>query len=75
MKPEQLSKAHNPLLPAAVVAIKRAAQRARRDAELTRTAIVIAQAGKVVRIEVKQVREEVADYEATDKQQDHEGDA
>ncbi len=73
VRPDQLVKARNPLLPAAIIAIQRAAQRARRDAMLTHTAIVIARVGRLVRIEAYQLREQAAGDDTTDKQQDHEG--
>ena len=58
MNPEQVSKARNPLLPAALAAIKRAAQRARREALATHTAILITRQGRIVRLEESDIREQ-----------------
>lgn len=64
MKADQLNRARNPLLPAVMVAIQRAARRARQVARQTRTAIVVARAGRIERILVDEVRETTADYNA-----------
>ena len=66
MKPEQLSQAKNPLLPAAMVALRRAAQRARREAMLTRTAIVVVREGRPVRLRLNQVNEASMKYRSQD---------
>ncbi|MES9942745.1 MAG: hypothetical protein ABW104_20475 [Candidatus Thiodiazotropha sp. 6PLUC2] len=50
MKADQLNKARNPLLPAAMVAIQRAAERARNEAVRTHTGVIIARAGMIERI-------------------------
>lgn len=50
MKADQLNKARNPLLPAAMVAIQRAAGRARNEAVRTHTGVIIARAGMIERI-------------------------
>ena len=62
MKADQLNKARNPLLPAALVAIQRAAQRARQVARQTHTAIVVARAGRIERIVLDDVREPSGRY-------------
>ncbi len=62
MKPEELDKARNPLLPAAWVAIRRAALQARRQALMTKTAIVVRSNGRVVRITPNEVREALGQY-------------
>ncbi len=62
MNVEPISNARNPLLPAALAAIQRAAQRARREALATHTAIVISRQGRLVRLEEQDVREEAADH-------------
>jgi hypothetical protein len=49
MKADQLNKARNPLLPAAMVAIQRAAERARKEAVRTHTGVIIARAGIIER--------------------------
>ena len=64
MKADQLNRARNPLLPAVMVAIQRAARRARQVARQTGTAIVVARAGRIERILVDEVRETTADYNA-----------
>jgi argonaute-like protein implicated in RNA metabolism and viral defense len=64
MRPEQLSSARNPLLPAALTAIRRASQRARKEARRMGTAIVILRDGRLVRLEGAGVREPAAEYEA-----------
>ena len=74
MKADQLSKAHNPLLPAAMVAIQRAAQRARQVARQTHTAIVVARAGRIERIALDEVRETTAGYGAGPESTGNEGD-
>lgn len=58
MNPEQVSMARNPLMPAALAAIKRAAQRARREALATHTAILITRQGRIVRLEESDIREQ-----------------
>jgi len=62
MKADQLNRARNPLLPAAMVAIQRAAQRARQVAHQTHTAIVVSRSGKIERIASDGVREGAAEY-------------
>ena len=62
VKANQLNKAQNPLLPAAMVAIERAARRARQVARQTHTAIVVSRSGKIERITLDEVRETVAVY-------------
>ena len=61
MNAGQLSKARNPLLPAALAAIKRAAQRARREALATGTAIVVSRDGRLARLEGKDMTEDISD--------------
>jgi hypothetical protein len=62
MNPENISLAHNPLLPAALVAIRRAARLARSEARRMGTAIVIIRNGRIVRLESADVREQEAEY-------------
>ena len=64
MRPEQLSSARNPLLPAAMTAIRRAAQRARKEARRMGTAVVILRDGRLVRLESAGVREPASEYDA-----------
>lgn len=60
MKSEQINTARNPLLPAAMVAIQRAALRARQIASQTQTTIVVARDGRIEHITPHAV-EETAD--------------
>ena len=62
MKSEQLNEARNPLLPAAMVALKRAALKARQVARQTQTAIVITRGGKIERITPYEVQEPTQGY-------------
>ncbi len=62
MNPEKILLAHNPLMPAALIAIRRAAQRARSDARRMGTAVVIMRDGRVVRLESADIREREAEY-------------
>ncbi len=62
MRAEQIDQAKNPLLPAALVALKRAALRARKDALAAHTGIVVARNGKVVELELDRIREPEGDY-------------
>ncbi|WP_457670848.1 hypothetical protein [Thiolapillus sp.] len=62
MKPEELDKARNPLLPAAWIAIRRAAKQAHQQALMTNTAIVVMSRGKMVRIAPNEVREPSGHY-------------
>lgn len=75
MKADQLNKARNPLLPAAMVAIQRAAQRARQLAHQTHTSIVVARAGKIERIASDEVREGAAEYRGGSMPDRGEGDS
>ena len=75
MKADQLNRARNPLLPAAMVAIQRAAQRARQVARQTHTAIVVARAGKIEWIASNEVREDAADYRGESVPHRGEGDS
>jgi hypothetical protein len=75
MKADQLSKARNPLLSAAMVAIQRAAQRARNEAARTHTGIVVARAGRIERIVVNEVSETAADYGRPSTSMRDEGDS
>ena len=56
MTQKELSKAKNPDLRASLVAIKRAAQLARKVAMQTDTAIIVVKDGKLVRIPAEQLR-------------------
>ncbi|EGQ62702.1 hypothetical protein GGI1_14496 [Acidithiobacillus sp. GGI-221] len=62
MNPEKILLAHNPLMPAALIAIRRAAQRARSEARRMGTAVVIMRDGRVVRLESADIREREAEY-------------
>ena len=62
MKADQLDKARNPLLSGAMEAIQRAAQRARKEALRTHTAIVIARGERIERIEWNQLSDSAAEY-------------
>ena len=64
MMPEQLSSARNPLFPTALTAIRRASQRARKEARRMGTAVVILRDGRLVRLESVGVREPAAEYDA-----------
>ncbi len=75
MKADQLNKAHNPLLPAAMDAIQRAAWRAREVARQTHTAIVVVRAGRIERIALDEVREMPAGYGAGPESSGNKGDA
>ncbi len=57
MTSDQLNKARNPLLPAAVIAIQRAALQARQVASQTQTAVVISRDGKIERITPAKIQE------------------
>lgn len=57
MKQQELSKATNPDLSASLIAMRRAAQTARRIAVQTDTAIVLVKHGKPVRITAQRLRE------------------
>ena len=74
MKADQLNKARNPLLPAAMNAIQRAAQRARQVARQTHTAIVVAREGRIERITLDEVRETPTGYGAGPESTGSEGD-
>ncbi|MFT4178354.1 MAG: hypothetical protein QM612_02670 [Thermomonas sp.] len=56
MTAQELSKARNPDLRASLVAIRRAAEMARKVAVQTNTAIVVVKDGKPVRIPADQLR-------------------
>jgi hypothetical protein len=62
MKADQLEKARNPLLPAAMQAIQRAAKRARQEALRTHTGIVVERSGQIERIEWNLLNESAAEY-------------
>ncbi|MBT3039312.1 MAG: hypothetical protein G8D81_04885 [gamma proteobacterium symbiont of Clathrolucina costata] len=62
MKADQLDNARNPLLPAAMVAIQRAAYRARQEALRTHTGIIITRAGRIERIDWNRVSESAVEY-------------
>jgi len=62
MKPETIGQAHDPVLPLSLVAMRRAAQRARETALRTNTALIIARGGKPVRIEPGCIQEESERY-------------
>ena len=75
MKADELSKAHNPQLSAALTALRRAALRARREAQMTHTGIVVIKAGKVARIDVNQVKESSGVYATKGNPDSHEDDS
>lgn len=58
MTQQELSKAKNPDLRASLVAMRRAAEMARKTAILTNTGIIVVRDGKPVRIPAEQLREE-----------------
>lgn len=58
MKPETIDQARDPLLRLSLVAMRRAAHRAREIAQRTHTALIIVRGGKVVRIEPGRIQEE-----------------
>ncbi len=62
MKPELIEQACDPVLPLSLVAIRRAAQRARETALRTQTAVIVVREGKQVRIEPGRVQEESGLY-------------
>ena len=62
MKSEQINKARNPLLPAAMVAIQRAALRARQIASQTQTAIVVTRGGRMEHITPHEDKEPMQGY-------------
>ena len=59
MKPETINQAHNPLLPLSMVALKRAANKARELAARTHTALIIAQDKKTIRQDPDCIREDI----------------
>jgi hypothetical protein len=63
MTEQELSKAHNADLRASLAAMRRAARQARRLANQTRTAIVIAKDGKVLRVPAAELQRQ-ADEES-----------
>jgi len=63
MKSEQINKARNPLLPAAMVAMQRAALRARQIASQTQTAIVVTRGERIEHITPNEVREPTQGYD------------
>ncbi|MBS0577259.1 MAG: hypothetical protein JSS45_12695 [Proteobacteria bacterium] len=65
MTQQELSKARNPDLRASLVALRRAAEDARRIARQTNTAIVLVRDGKPVRIPAEQLREEQGNPSST----------
>jgi len=65
MTQQELSKARNPDLRASLVAMRRAAEDARRIARQTNTAIVLVRDGKPVRIPAEQLREEQGNPSST----------
>ena len=62
MKPETIGQARDPVLPLSLVAMRRAAQRAREIAQRTHTALIIVRDGKVVRIEPGRIQEQSSKY-------------
>ncbi len=53
---DEFSKAKDPILPASLVAMKRAAQSARQLAVRTNTAIIVMREGKLVRVTADELR-------------------
>jgi len=64
MKAKHLDKARNPLLSAALVAIRRAARRAREEALRTHTRIVVLRSGSIERVEVQEMQDSAARHSA-----------
>jgi mRNA degradation ribonuclease J1/J2 len=62
MNAERPNEVGNPLAPAALEALRRAAQHARIMARKTGTAIVISRNGEVIRIEGSTIREAFTEY-------------
>ncbi len=73
MKAKHLDKARNPLFSAALVAIRRAARRAREEALRTHTRIVVLRSGSIERIEVREARESAVERSAGSATQKGEG--
>ena len=73
MKSEQINKARNPLLPAAMVAIQRAALRARQIASQTQTTIVVTRGGRIEHITPHEVKEPMQGYGSAIKSAGDEG--
>jgi hypothetical protein len=62
MKRNELDKARNPWLSGALVAIRRAAARARKEARMTHTAIVVLESGRLKRIPADKIGETAGVY-------------
>ena len=73
MNSEQLKNARNPLLPAAMVAIKRAALKARQVARQTHTSIVIERGDRIERISPFEVQEPPEGYNTGNESTGNEG--
>ncbi len=64
MTSNEIDKARNPLLKLALPALKRAAVRAREQAILHNTQIIIWQDNHLVKLSPNEIREQAANYEA-----------
>jgi len=62
VKPETIGQARDPVLALSLVAIRRAARRARETAQRTNTALIIVRGGIAVRIEPGRIQEESGRY-------------
>jgi hypothetical protein len=62
MKPEAIEQARDPVLPLSLLAIRRAALRARETALRTHTALIIVKGGKLFRVEPVRIQEEIGQY-------------
>jgi hypothetical protein len=64
MKANEIDKARNPLLKLALPALQRAAQKAREQAILHNTRLILWRENQVVRLSADEIREQAADYKA-----------
>lgn len=64
MKASEIDKARNPLLKLALPALQRAAQKAREQAILHNTRLILWRENQVVRLSADEIREEAVDYKA-----------
>lgn len=62
VKPETIGQARDPVLPLSLVAMRRAAHRARELAQRTNTALIVVRGGRTVRIEPVRIQEESGTY-------------
>ncbi len=64
MKADEIDKARNPLLKLALPALYRAAQKAREQAVLHNTRLILWRGNQVVKLSADEIRELAADYKA-----------